>query len=77
MTVYFSEIAEPIMNQIDPRHAEIDVEKGSSLIVDFESEQCAIELTAERLRSGSAVCTSANAMAVLSLNAMPLDAMPR
>lgn len=75
MTVYFSGLEDPIMNEIDPRVVEIDVEKGSSLIVDFESEQCALELTAARLRSGRATCTSATAGAILWLTAMPLDPM--
>jgi hypothetical protein len=62
--------AEPITAVIS-QDAEIDVRSGSSLIVDFESEQCAVELTAERLRSGFVVCNSADAGVAMVLDPMP------
>lgn len=63
--------AEPITAVI-PQGAEIDVRSGSSLVVDFESEQCAVELTAERLRTGFVVCHGTDVGVTMVLDPMPL-----
>lgn len=71
VTVYYN--AAPIMQVVDSQVVEVDdVAGGSSLIFDFESEQCAIELTAERLRAGHAVCNATNAGVTMVLDPMPL-----
>ena len=63
--------AEPV-TQLIAQDAEIDVRSGSSLIVDFESEQCAVELTAERLRNGFVVCHGTDVGVTMALDPMPL-----
>lgn len=72
VSVYFGEVPDPIMHGRDLRDAEIGVTKGSSLIVDLESEQCQFELTAERLRTGHVTCRSSNAGATVLLDPMPM-----
>lgn len=69
VTVSYS--AEPI-TEVIPQDAEIDVRSGSSLIVDFESSQCAVELTAERLRNGFVVCHGTDVGVTMVLDPMPL-----
>ena len=72
-TVYFSEIADPILGEPDsPDVAEIDVNEESHLVVELSDHKCLIELTAERLRSGSAQCVGLLATAQLSLDMLPL-----
>jgi hypothetical protein len=71
VTVYYN--SEPIMRVVDSQVAEIDdVTAGSSLIFDFESDQCAVDLTAERLRIGHSSCNGSEAGVTMTLDPMPL-----
>jgi hypothetical protein len=71
-TVYFSKNADPILGEPDsPDVAEIDVNEENHLRVELGDHGCLIELTPERLRSGSAECIGYWATAQLSLAMMP------
>jgi hypothetical protein len=72
VAVYFNEQAVPIIESSDPQVAQIRIRKGNSIGVDFGESDCALELTADRLRGGGVACSRTGLSAYLSLAAMPL-----
>ncbi len=76
VTVSFN--ADWIMTTVDAQEAELEnVTAGASLIVNFASEQCSVELTAERLRTGHVKCNSSDMAVSMRLDPMPFESMPR
>jgi hypothetical protein len=72
VAVYFNGQEGPILESTRTRLAQIRVNKGSSLGVDFQGDYCTLELTADRLRAGNVTCSSPRVSARLSMVAMPL-----
>jgi hypothetical protein len=73
VAVYFDGTDDPILESTGPgRVAQVKVTKGSSLGVDLLNDDCALELTADRLRAGGVTCSSQTWSAHLSMVAMPL-----
>ncbi len=73
MEVSYSELEYPILTSADPKVAKIFVIEGSSLIVEHRGDQCAIDLTAERLQIGSGTCSVGGMGVTLKLDPMPRE----
>lgn len=73
VAVYYSELSSPIIETRDEQQTtEIHVIEGSSLIVDFGHSDCAVDLSADRLRGGYATCSGNGVTASLSFAAQPM-----